>query len=207
MSLSDVALRALQVREKPFKGSDAEGLHVLVNPSGSKLWRLAYLFGGRQKLLALGSYPAVGLREARRARDSAQELFASGADPAQLRKVEKRKERIATGNTFRAVGDEWFDKQRPRWVDSYADRLRTRLDADLMPSLGSRPIADIEPIEVLDAIRMIESRDAVEMARRVMQMASAIFRYGVATSRCVRDPTADLRGRCVRPIPSSIDPR
>lgn len=194
MALSDVKLRALKAGEKPYKVSDSGGLHVLVTPGGSKLWRLAYRFERKQKLLALGAYPDVALGEARRSRDAAREALESGIDPAEARRAEKRKARIASGHTFRSVAEDWFETQKGRWVASYADRLRARLDGDLLPYLGDRPIASIEPIEVLDVIRRIERRDAIEMARRVMQMASAIFRYGVATSRCVRDPTGDLRG-------------
>lgn len=194
MALSDVQLRALKPAEKPFKISDSKGLHVLVTPNGSRLWRLAYRFQGKQKLLALGAYPDVSLRAAREGMEAAKDLLSEGVDPGLARKTEKRKKRVADGQTFRSVADEWFDSQKARWADSYSDRLRNRLDDDLLAELGDRPIASIEPIELLDAIRKIEKRGAVEMARRVMQMASAVFRYGVATSRCVRDPTADLRG-------------
>jgi integrase len=103
--------------------------------------------------------------------------------------------------TFGVVAEEWFASRQRRWVKGYASRLRSRLEADLLPHLGHRPIAQIEPIEVLDVIRRIERREAIEMAKRVMQMASAIFRYGVATSRCPRDPTADLRGALQTPAP------
>jgi integrase len=194
MPLSDAELRALKPAQKPFKVSDSGGLFIQVTPNGSKLWRLAYRYQGKQKLLALGAYPAISLRDARRARDDAREQLEAGDDPAHLRKMEKRRERVAAGHTFSIVANEWFASQERRWAKSYAVRLRSRLDADLMPEFGERPIASIEPIEVLDAIRKIENRDAIEMARRVMQMASAIFRYGVATSRCMRDPTYDLRG-------------
>jgi integrase len=194
MPLTDAKLRALKPAAKPYKVADAEGLHVLVTTGGSVLWRLAYRFGGKQKLLALGRYPSVPLIEARAARQEAKRLLREGKDPSHERKMEKRRQRVAAGHTFKSVADEWFDLRKDMWVKSYADRLRSRLDADLMPELGSRPIASIEPIEVLDVVRKVEKRDAVEMAKRVMQMASAIFRYGVATSRCPRDPTVDLRG-------------
>jgi integrase len=198
--LSDAKLRALKPAEKPYKVSDSAGLHVLVTAGGSRLWRLAYRFQGKQKLLALGAYPDVLLGEARRARDAARELLEAGEDPAEARKAEKRKARVAAGHTFRSVAEDWFGTQQGRWAKSYADRLRSRLDEDLLRYLGDRPIAAIEPLEVLDVIRRIERRDAIEMARRIMQMASAIFRYGVATSRCTRDPTADLRG-ALKPAP------
>lgn len=194
MALSDAKLRALKPGMKPIKIADSGGLMIVVMPNGSRLWRLAYRFSGKQKQLALGPYPVVSLADARDARDAAKKQLIAGVDPSEARKSDKRRERIAAGHTFRSVAEEWFENQTERWVDSYSTRLRSRLDGDLLPRLGDRPISLIEPIEVLDVIRAIEKRDAVEMARRVMQMASAIFRFGVATSRCVRDPTADLRG-------------
>jgi integrase len=201
MPLTDAKLRTLKPAPKPYKVSDSEGLHVQVTPGGSVLWRLAYRFEGKQKLLALGSYPDVSLHDAREARLSAKRQLREGRDPSHERKIEKRRQRVAAGHTFRSVADEWFELRKDRWAKSYADRLRSRLDADLLPELGPRPISQIEPIEVLDAIRKVEKRDAIEMAKRIMQMASAIFRFGVATSRCVRDPTVDLRGALKPPKP------
>jgi hypothetical protein len=192
--MTNAKLRSLKGAERRQKLSDSGGLHVLVTPAGARLWRLAYRDQGKQKLLALGRYPDVSLADARLAREQARRLLADGIDPSDERKASKRREKIAGAHTFRFFAGEWFDAQSARWVGNYSARLRSRLDADLLPKLGDRPIAAIEPIEVLDAIRAIEKREAMEMARRVMQMASAIFRYGVATSRCVRDPTADLRG-------------
>jgi len=127
---------------------------------------LAYRFDGKQKTLALGKYPAVTLLDARRARDAAKQLLSSGTDPAADRKATKRKRSIAVANTFEAVAQEWFEVNRGRWVETYSSRLRSRLDDDLLPAQGKRPIADIEPLEVLDAIRKIEKRDAIEMAKR-----------------------------------------
>lgn len=194
MPLFDGQIRAFKAGPKPRKHSDASGLHLLVTPGGKKLWRYAYRFAGKQKLLALGEYPLISLSRARQARDDAKRLLAEGADPGEARKTEKRRVRMAARDTFAAVADEWFENNEPRWVEGYAERLRSRLDADLLPRLGRRPISEIEAIEVLEVIRAIERRGAVEMARRVLQMASGIFRFGVATSRCTRDPTVDLRG-------------
>jgi integrase len=193
MALTDTKVRTLRSKDVPFKVGDGEGLYILVQPNASKLWRLAYRFFGKQKTLALGQYPAVTLREARRARDVAKESLAKGIDPSSARKTDMRERRIAAGNTFEAVANEWFETYKSRWVESYSSRLRGRLDDDLLPALGKRPIAEIEPIELLDALRKIEQRDAIEMAKRVKQMAGGIFRYGVATGRCRRDPTADLK--------------
>ncbi|HET6972020.1 MAG TPA: integrase arm-type DNA-binding domain-containing protein, partial [Phenylobacterium sp.] len=194
MPLTDAKLRSLKAGDKVQKISDGGGLHVVVTTGGSRLWRLAYRYQAKQKLLALGKYPDVSLSDARLAREQARKLLEDGVDPSDARRTEKRRKIIAAGHTFRAVADDWFDAQKGKWVRSYADRLRSRLDGDLLPKLGERPISEIEPIQILDVIRAIERRDALEMARRVLQMASAIFRYGVATSRCARDPTADLRG-------------
>lgn len=197
MPLTNAKLRALRARDRPFKVSDAEGLFILVNPSGSKLWRLAYRYKGKHKLLAFGAYPDVSLRDARKLREAAKEVLEDGRDPSHERKIEKRRERVSACHTFEAVANEWFDQRKARWAESYAVRLRSRLDADLIPEIGARPLASIEPVEILDALRKVEKRDAPEMARRIMQMASAVFRYGVATSRCARDPTVDLRGALV----------
>lgn len=194
MSLTDAKVRALKAKAAPYKLSDGEGLYVMVTVGGSKLWNLAYRYCGKQKTLALGKYPAVSLLEARRARDAAKQLLLIGTDPSADRKANRRKKSIAVANTFGAIADEWFEINKGRWVETYSSRLRSRLDDDLLPVLGKRPIADIEPLEVLDAIRTIEKREAIEMAKRVMQMASGIFRYGVATGRCGRDPTVDLKG-------------
>jgi hypothetical protein len=194
MPLTDAKVRALKGKTAQFKISDGEGLYVLVPPSGAKLWRLAYRFKGKQKSVALGKYPEVSLLEARRARDAAKRPLSAGTDPAESRKAEKRKQKIVAGNTFEAVANEWFDTNRYRWVESYSTRLRSRLDSDLLTALGKYPIAEIEPLQVLDVIRKIEHRDAIEMAKRVNQIASGIFRYGVATGRCRHDPTRDLGG-------------
>ncbi|MBA2589796.1 MAG: integrase arm-type DNA-binding domain-containing protein [Alphaproteobacteria bacterium] len=194
MPLTDATVRALKPKQAPYKLSDSEGLYVLVTTAGSRLWSLAYRFHSKQKTLALGKYPAVSLLDARRARDAAKQLLAAGTDPAADRRATKRKRSIAAANTFEAVAQEWFEVNKGRWVETYSSRLQSRLNDDLLPALGKRPIADIEPLEILDAIRKIERRDAIEMAKRVMQMASGIFRYGVATARCTRDPTADLKG-------------
>ena len=199
---TDVKLRALKGKLAPYKVSDSEGLCVLVTPNGSKLWRLAYRCDGKQKTLALGKYPGVSLLKARQGRDAAKQLLQDGKDPSVERGVQKRKRTLAASNTFSAVANEWFEQSRSRWVASYSSRLKSRLDEDLIPHLGKLPIAEIEPIEVLDVIRKIEQRGAVEMARRILQMASAIFAYGVATARCPRNPVLDIKGALVTVKPT-----
>jgi integrase len=194
MPLTDAKLRALKPAKGAYKIADGEGLYIRVTSSGGRLWAIAYRYGGKQKSLSIGKYPIVSLLDARRARDEAKRLLASGIDPSAARKKERRQRTMASANTFEAVANEWFSLNSERWVQKYSVRLRSRLDDDLLPALGHRPISEIEPLEVLDAIRKIEKRDAIEMGRRVMQMAGSIFRYGVATARCSRDITADLKG-------------
>jgi len=176
------------------------------------LWRFAYRFDAKQKVLALGQYPDLSLRQARKAADDARDLLDDGRDPSVERKAAKaRAKMLAKESKFRAVADEWFKARKVKWVESYAERLRSRLDNDLMPDLGGRLIASIEPADVLACIRKIEQRDAPEMARRVLQMASNIFRYGVATGRCSRNPAADITGALASPKPvkhrPSLKPR
>lgn len=140
MPLTDAKLRALEPTAKPYKVSDSEGLHVLVTTTGSVLWRFAYRFEGKQKLLALGSYPFVPLIDARAARQEAKRLLREGKDPSHERKLEKRRQRVAAGHTFQAVADEWFELRKDMWAKSYADRLRSRLDADRIEVVGAGAI-------------------------------------------------------------------
>ncbi|MEQ1782538.1 MAG: tyrosine-type recombinase/integrase [Hyphomonadaceae bacterium] len=196
--LSDVKLRSLKPRARAYKVSDAEGLFLLVTTNGSRLWRWSYRFGGKQKLMAMGRYPEVGLADARDRMREAKKALARGLDPSATRKAEKEKQRKANGDTFEGVAIDWFETNKARWVESYASRLKTRLEEDLIPSLGSLPIASITPTQVLEAIRKIEQRDAIETAKRILQMARQIFHFGIATGRCNGDPTATL-GKALRP--------
>jgi len=193
---------ASKATHKARKVTDGDGLYILLQPTGSMLWRFAYRFGEKQKVLALGSYPDLSLREARKAADDARDVLADRRDPSVERKAAKaRAKMLSKESKFRAVADEWFKARKVKWVDSYSERLRSRLDNDLMPDLADRMLATIEPVDVLACIRKIEQRGAPEMARRVLQMASNIFRYGVATGRCPRNPAADIVGALESPNP------
>jgi len=194
MPLSDVAIRNAKCVEKPRKISDGGGLFLLVQTSGGKLWRLAYRFQGKQKTLALGAYPAVGLKDARIAKDNAKTLLARGIDPGEQKKKDRRQARIEAGNSFELVAGEWFEARRDGWTSGYADRIWRRIQADIFPKIGGRPIHLIEPPELLDAIRLVEKRGAVVLAKRLLQICGQVFRYAVADGRTVRDPSQDLRG-------------
>jgi len=201
MALSDSKLRHIKPGSSDFKLADGNGLYLLVAKTGGKLWRLSYRFNGKQKTLALGAYPAVSLLDARRARDLAKDQLARELDPSEEKKAKKREKSVSAVNTFAVIANEWFDLKEARWAASYSSRLRSRLDGDLIAPFGNRPIKDIQPLEVLNALRAIEKRGATEMAKRIKQMASAIFCYAVATERCTSDPTASLKGVLKPPNP------
>jgi integrase len=209
--LTDLKLKRAARRDKPYKISDQNGLFVLVSPNGSKLWRLAFRFDGKQQLLALGAYPEVSLREARDKRDDARRLLASGINPAFHRKLEKIQRVTRAANSFESVALEWFAKFSPQWAHGHSSKIKRRLERDVFPWIGARPIAEITAPELLAVLRRIESRGAIETAHRAHQNCGQVFRYAVATDRAHRDPSADLRG-AIPPAqskhhPSIIDPK
>ena len=179
---------------KQARFSDSGGLYLQVSPNGSKRWFLKYRTGGKEKQLALGSYPDVGLTAARKARDAAKLQKAAGLDPVQARKVEKLKATNPAGDTFQAVALEWHAKQAPQWSEGHAERALRQLERDLFPWIGPRRLSEIEPVELLATLRKIEERGAIETADRGLMLCRQVWRYGVATGRVSRDITADLKG-------------
>jgi integrase len=179
---------------KHARFSDAGGMYLQVSPGGSKRWFLKYRIAGVEKQMALGSYPAVSLSAARKARDQAKLTKAEGHDPVQVRKVAKLKAMNPSGDTFKVVALEWFAKQAPHWSAVHADRSRRQLERDLFPWLGERLLKQVEPVELLATLRKVEERGAVETADRGLMLARQVWRYGVATGRVDRDITADLKG-------------
>jgi integrase len=194
MPLTDKAVRAAKAAEKPYKVFDGEGMYLLVNGDGGKYWRLKYRFAGKEKLLALGVYPVVPLAEARQRRAKAKAVLMAGRDPAIERQTEKRSREVSARNTFEAVAREWHEKFKAGWSEGHAARILHRLETDVFPWIGSRPFEELEAADVLQVLRRIESRGAIESAHRVMQNCGQVFRYAVATGRAKRDPTRDLRG-------------
>jgi len=193
--LTDAAIRRIKPGLKPFKKADSLGLYMLVQPSGSQLWRLNYTFAGRQRTLALGVYPQVSLSDARERRDAAKRQLRLKQDPGALVKVEKAAEKLAQVNTFAAVAAEW---QRTKMIaegksKSTLDRARWLLGI-LNNGIGDRPIQEIEAPELLDVLRQIEAQGKHEAVKKLRSTASAIFRFGIATGACKRDPAADLKG-------------
>ena len=196
MPLKDVAVRNAKPSAKPRKLSDGGGLHVLIEPTGSKLWRLAYRFGGKQKTLALGIYPTVSLEEARRHRDEAKKLLARAVDPSVQRKADRH---AGKDSSFRAVAEEVIAKlEREGRAQVTLTKKRWLLDF-AYPAFGGRPVAEVTAGELLTLLRKIEGRGLYETARRLRSTCGMVFRYAIATGRAERDPSVDLRGALTTP--------
>ena len=193
--LTEIAVRRTAVEpDKSRKLFDGGGLYLLVAPTGSKYWRLKYYFEGKERLLALGVYPRVTLKEAREFRDAARKLVSAGINPGKVKRDGKAKASATESDSFEAVAREWYGRREAVWVPAHAKTVIQRLEVDVFPWIGERPIAEITAPELLTVLRRIEERGAVEVAHRVCQIAGQIFRYAIATSRATRDPSPDLRG-------------
>ena len=193
MPLTDPACRNAKSKDKQYKLSDAKGLYLLVNNSG-KYFRFDYRFTGKRKTLALGVYPNVSLKEARIKRDDAKKMIENGVDPSHFKKMSKAMRLNSAGNSFESVAREWIAKRSPGWADSHVNKIIRRLELYVFPWLGSRPISEITPPELLTILRRVESKGIIDTAHRVHQNCGQIFRYAVATGRAERDQAADLRG-------------
>ncbi|RUX03316.1 MAG: site-specific integrase [Mesorhizobium sp.] len=197
MTLSDTSIRALKAQGTPKKYSDGGGLYLFVPPNGSRLWRLAYGFGGKQKTLALGIYPAVGLAAARRARDEAKALLAAGTDPGRQKKLDRIKSAEAAGNTFASIAADLraaqIAKGRAEGTMDRFDYLVEFASADL----GKLPITEISAAEVLEVLGKMERRNAAASAVKLRMTIGQVFRHAIATARAKDDPTIALRGALV----------
>jgi len=211
--LTDTAVRNLKPEAKPYKKSDGGGLHLLVTPQGSKLWRLSYRFGGKQKLLSLGKYPAVGLSKARAARDLAKTQLADGIDPSSHRKAEKANaaEPKPSQETWKALCLEWWQKRRREEASPTTLKKLTWLLEKTYPALGEKSPRDIIAPELLTVLRTVEAAGTFETAKRLRSTCGQVFRYGIATGRAERDVAADLQGALTSPKPKQhpaiLDPK
>jgi integrase len=199
MALTDMAIRATKPGTRLVKLSDGGGLQLWIMPDGAKRWRVAYRFGGGQKLLAVGVYPATGLREAREARDEAKRLLADGQDPSIAKRLSKAAKASASANTFDAIASELLDKKRR---EAKADRTLAKLEWLLSlarPAIGARPIGEITAPEILSVLRSVEARGRHESTRRLRAVIGQVFRYAVATGRAEADPTGALKGALTAP--------
>lgn len=190
MKLSDTTIRNAKPGAKPVRMFDGGGLYLEVAPSGGKLWRLKYRIADKEKRLAIGTYPDVGLKLARQRRDEARELIAQGIDPSAAKQAAKASRADAEG--FETVAREWFETQRGEWVDSHADKIIRRLERDVFPWIGKRPIAELAAPEILAALRRIEARGAIETAHRALTNIGQVLKYAIATGRATMNPARDL---------------
>lgn len=192
--LSDLQVRQFKPTPQPKKHTDGGGLFLLITPSGGKLWRFAYRFDGKQKLMALGSYPSISLKDARERRDAARKLLANGIDPSENRKAIKAASAERASNSFEVLAREWIARGKPIWAASHTIKIERRFEMYVFPWLGEKPVPDITPPDLLTVARRAESGGALETAHRIIQTCGQVFRYAVATGRTERDPTPDLKG-------------
>lgn len=195
--LSDTACRQVKPGLKMQKLYDSRGFFLQINPipDGRKAWRLKFFFHGRERLMSLGPYPEVSLAEARKEEEAIRELLKQGIDPAEHRKAQLDIQKENQRNTFAVVAGDWLHEVRPAFIAAHYERIVRRLEQDIIPWLGPRPIADITPPMVNDAIERIRARGAEETARRVMGDCRRIFQYAVSLGKIPQDPTRDLAGR------------
>lgn len=191
MALTDTAIRTAKPRDKLYRLADAQGLCLEVTTAGGKLWRIRYRFEGKAKMLGLGSYPAVTLAQARERRDAARKLLAQDIDPS----THKQQERIAAAAqalTLETLAREWYDYNKPRWAPATASKALQYLESDIFPVIGTRPAAEVQRTELVDLVRKIENREAFNVARKVRQWLSQIFRFGLAKGVVPANPATDL---------------
>jgi len=192
--LTDTAIRKAAPTAKPYKMADGGGLHLFVSPAGGKLWRYRYEIGGKEKTLSIGKYPAISLAAARQARDKARSILAAGRDPSIAKRVEKLTIRAQAADNFEAIAREWFEANEARWTKVHSDDVLESLERDVFPFIGTLPVVEIEPPQILTVVRQIEQRGAIETGGRVRQRMSAVFVYAIATGRAKTDPAAIIKG-------------
>lgn len=192
--LSDIQVRNAKPKAQDFKLMDGFGLYLLVTPSGGKLWRFDYRYNDKRKVIAIGVYPSITLSDARQRREDAKKLLANGVDPGEIKRAQKAATISESENGFEVVAREWHGKFSSTWSESHAETTLRRLQSDVFPVMGDKPMEEIKAPAVLAMLRRIESRGALETAHRVRTIVGQVFRYAVATGRAERDPTGDLKG-------------
>jgi len=202
MALTDVEVKKAPYLEKDYKISDVggcSGLHVFVRAKGGKYWRLKYRIAGKEKLLQIGAYPAISLKDARLKAFEAKRLINEGTDPMAQRKAEKREALGFSENTFEVIANAWFAIISPEWSDTHKDRTQNLLKNHLFPWLAKRPITEITPPELLDVLHKAQNRGLLETAKRAKQTASQVFRHAIRIGKLTSDPSRDLSGGLTTP--------
>jgi integrase len=193
MALTDTEIRRSKPTDRPYKLSDGRGLHLLITPAGGRLWRWKYRFDSAEKLMALGQYPDVALAEARERHNAARKRLASGIDPMAERMAEKTAVKVATEHTFEKIAELWLEHWRGNKSARHSATTQNRLKANVYPVLGDRPIAEVEPMELVRLAKDIEARGASDMAKRILQIVGMVLRYAVAHGYSKRNAAAEIR--------------
>ncbi|WP_241331679.1 tyrosine-type recombinase/integrase [Burkholderia cenocepacia] len=192
MPLTDTAIRNAKPADKPVRLFDGGGLYLEIAPSGGKWWRLKYRFGGKEKRYSLGVYPEVTLATARKKRDEAREKLAAGIDPGEAKKAEKRASLLAAAHSFEVVARGWMDERKTTVEPAQHVKTLARMENDVFPWLGKRPIAEIDAPEILVVLKRVDGRGARFTAHRIRSEISRVFRYGIKEGHCKADPARDL---------------
>lgn len=194
LPLSDLKINKAKPQEKEYCLFDGGGLYLAVTPSGGKLWRIKYRFEGKNKLLHLGAYPVITLAEARQKLLDTKRTIASGVDPGAVKKAQKQSRLEKEANSFEVIAREWHGRFIDQWTEGHAVTIMSRLNRDVFPYMGHEPIEDIKALLVLQVLRRVESRGALDTAHRIKTIIGQVLRYAVATGRAERDCTGDLKG-------------
>ena len=192
MPLNDMQIRRAKPEAKAYTLGDGQGLSLLIEPNGSKSWRFRYRYAGKPKMISLGVYPTITLADARSRRDDARKLVADGKNPSEVRKEQKIALQTESENAFEKIATEWHQMKSAKWSAGYASDIMEAFQNDIFPYVGKRPIGEIKPLELLNVLRKIEKRGALEKMRKVRQRCSEVFRYAIATGRAEFNPTAVL---------------
>ncbi|MXK22138.1 tyrosine-type recombinase/integrase [Klebsiella pneumoniae] len=192
MPLNDMQIRRAKPEAKAYTLGDGQGLSLLIEPNGSKSWRFRYRYAGKPKMISLGVYPTITLADARSRRDDARKLVAEGKNPSEVRKEQKIALQTESESAFEKIATEWHQMKSAKWSAGYASDIMEAFQNDIFPYVGTRPIGEIKPLELLNVLRKIEKRGALEKMRKVRQRCSEVFRYAIATGRAEFNPAADL---------------
>ena len=199
--LTDTEIKNAKAKKKAYSKADGGGLYLWITPPGGKLWRWSYRFDGKEKLMSLGEYPYTTLSVARAKYMEARKLLAEGTDPMAQRRAEKTAKKAASENSFQSVAAKWMEHWHHEKSPRHAGYVKRRMEADILPGLGARPIAEIEVPEIVAMVMAIENRGAGVIARRALQTTAQIFRYGIAHGYAKRNPASEFRaGDILKPI-------
>ncbi|EAA7289406.1 tyrosine-type recombinase/integrase [Salmonella enterica subsp. indica] len=199
MKLTARQISTAKPTEKPYKLSDGGGLYLLVNPNGSRYWRMKYRYAGKEKLLSIGVYPDVTLAEARDKRTQAKRILAAGDDPSEVKQAEREAKNLAVNNSFELLALEWHEHKKPNWSSGYADDIMEYLRKDIFPYIGKKAITDIKPINMLSVLKKMEERGVLDKLKKTRQACRQIFTYAIITGRAEFNPVTDLAGALKTP--------